>query len=170
MSKLPENIQAVVDNMTPFQRKYCEYRAKGLKQGVAAEKAGSTAQDKAGLSRTGWQVEQLDGSKDYIAWLQQERAKVAMLDEVEIIQKLRAVYDQAMTIDKLKEANTSVELMGKLIGLFGTKEISVKKDEEQSTNVKNDVQAFKDEGDEVNPTEVRIAKLRDMLKDVNSTK
>jgi len=167
MSKMPEALQAQVDNMTPLQRKYCEFRARGLKQGVSAEKAGSTASDRNALSRTGYQIEQLPGCKEYISWLQQERAKVAMLDEVEIIHKLRAIYDAAMVTEKLKEANTSVELMGKLIGLFGSKEIA--KPVEDTNKTKNDVNAFKDEGEEPNQTEARIAKLQEMLKDVNKT-
>lgn len=168
MSKLPDNLQVIVENMTPFQRKYCEYRAKGLKQAAAAAKAGSSSEDKTNLGRVGYQVEQMVGYKDYILWLQQERAKVAMIDEIEIIDKLRRIYDQAMTIDKLKEANTSVELMGNLIGLFGAKGIPMTtKEAEIENGTANNTGAFKDEGLEENETNERLAKLQQMMKDLN---
>ena len=169
MSKLPDNLQILVENMTPFQRKYCEYRAKGLKQALAAERAGSDAEGKANLGRVGHQVEQIPGYKDYILWLQQERAKVAMVDEVEILDKLRRVYDDALSLGKLREANGSVELMGKLIGLFGSRDIITKDDGEKSEGSKNNTSAFKDEGDEPNETDVRMAKLQQMLKDINKS-
>lgn len=167
MSKLPDNLQVIVENMSPFQRKYCEYRAKGLKQGAAAAKAGSNSEDKANLSRIGHQVEQMPGYKDYILWLQQERAKVAMIDEIEIIDKLRSVYSESMNGNKFREALGSVELMGKLIGLFGGKEIlTAPKSEEQT---KENVSAFKDEGEEPNETDARLAKLQQMMKDINKS-
>src|ERR1035437_10788315 len=118
MAELPEDLKVQLENFTPFQRTYAEYRAKGLKQSEAAHRAGSNASDKTARGRVGYQCEQLPGIKEYIFWLQQQRAKVAMIDQTEIIDKLRHVYDGAMLDCKYKDANTSVELLGKLIGLF----------------------------------------------------
>ena len=75
MSKLPENIQNIFDNLTGFQKTYCEYRSKGLSQSVSAEKAGSNSQDKQALASVGYSIEQLPGVKDYLAYLKEERAK-----------------------------------------------------------------------------------------------
>ena len=168
MSKLPEELQVIVENLNPFQRKYCEYRAKGLKQATAAEKAGSSSEDRNNLGRIGYAVEQIAGVKDYILWLQQARAKVAMIDEVEIIDKLRAIYEAAMDNTKLKEANTSVELMGNLIGLFGSKGVTTVSKETNTEQPKNNTEAFKEE--EANETDQRLAKLQQMLKDINHSK
>jgi hypothetical protein len=167
MSDLPEELDAIVTNLSPFQRVYCEYRAKGLKQAEAASRAGSNASDRAARGRIGYAVEQIPGVKDYIFWLQQQRAKVAMIDQVEIIDKLRQIYDASMRNDKFREANVSVELMGKLIGLFGATASSIKHGQETQ---KDTAEAFKEEEATDNETLARMEKLQQMLKDVNNTR
>ena len=164
MNNMPPDLEVQVANFSPFTVTYCEYRAKGLKQAEAAQRAGSTATDRACRGRVGYQTEQLPGVKDYIFWLQQQRAKVAMIDQVEIIDKLRNVYMEAMKLDKLKEANTAVELMGKMIGLFGASASSIKHGEVAKADT---TEAFKDEDDGNNETMARMEKLQQMLKDIN---
>lgn len=166
MAELPPELEATVTNLSPFQRVYCEYRAKGLKQGEAAHRAGSNAADRNSRSRIGYQVEQLAGVKDYIFWLQQQRAKVAMIDQVEIIDKLRQIFDSSMRLDKFKEANTSVELMGKLIGLFGNSSVLATKALTDQAS-RDTVESFKDSDASDNETLDRMEKLQQMLKDVN---
>src|SRR5687768_14798140 len=109
---MPEDLRHKVEGMTAFQRSYCEYRARGLSQSVSASKAGSNAADKEARSRVGYQIEQLDGAKDYIVWLQQQRAKTAVIDHIEVIDMLRKVYDAAFVDKKFKEANVSAHLIG----------------------------------------------------------
>jgi hypothetical protein len=174
MAELPEDLKVQLENFTPFQRTYAEYRAKGLKQSEAAHRAGSNASDKTARGRVGYQCEQLPGIKEYIFWLQQQRAKVAMIDQTEIIDKLRHVYDGAMLDCKYKDANTSVELLGKLIGLFvsnGGIKIDTKQDVAQA-GLANNTEAFNDEGDDAtqNETLIRMEKLQQMLRDVNKGK
>ena len=161
---LPPDLDNIVANMTPFQRKYCEFRATGYKQGQAAIKAGSESEGSA-ANRVGYQTENLPGSKEYILFLQKERAKVACIDEVEIIGKLRKIYDEAMDKSRFSEACKAVELMGTTIGIFGSNMKGVAKKEllqgeREATN------AFKEEG-EGTPTEERIKKLQDMIRQVN---
>jgi hypothetical protein len=166
MSTMPPDLETTVSNMTPFQRKYCEYRANGHKQGTAAIKAGSESEGSA-ANRVGYQTENMAGSKEYILWLQQEKAKIACIDEVEIIQKLRAIYEKAMDIDKLSEANKAVELMGTTIGIFGSSVKGLNKKEalEGQRDIAN---AFKEDA-EGSKTDERILKLQAMLKDINKT-
>ena len=170
MSKLPEELQIIVENLSPFQRKYCEYRAKGLVQSLAAEKAGSIGKDRTAKGRIGYQVEALPGVKDYILWLQQERAKVAMIDDVEIIDKLRKVYEEAMSDSKYSAANDAVRLMGMLIGKFYAKAPqtdTLKVEQELTTN--NNTNAFQEDTEDNTPNEVdqRLEKLQQMIKDIN---
>ena len=167
MAKLPENLQIIVENLSPFQRKYCEYRAKGLTQSLCAEEAGSQGKDKTAKGRIGYQVEALPGVKDYILWLQQERAKVAMIDDIEIIEKLRKVYDDAMTDGKYPAANEAVRLMGMLIGLFYSKSSIPQEIIEATTTTTNNTDAFKEDGEEINETDLRLEKLQQMMKDLN---
>ena len=161
MSNLPPNIQVIFDNLTVFQRTYCEYRSKGLSMATAAEKAGSNGKDNNALKCVGYAIEQLDGVKEYISYLQMERAKVLPVDELEIIARLREVYSSCMLKEEFREANKALELMGTIIGLFGRNKIMVKP--ETGTD------SFKDEGGENNTSE-RIAKLQSMMKDLNKTK
>ena len=162
MSNMPPNIQVIFDNMTVFQRTYCEYRSKGLSQSSSAEKAGSNGKDVNALKCVGYAIEQLDGTKEYISFLQIERAKVLPIDELEIIASLREVYQECMRKEEFREANKALELMGTVIGLFGRNKIMVRP--ETGTD------AFKDEGVEVNNTNDRIAKLQSMMKDLNKGK
>lgn len=167
MSELPPDLEPLVENFSPFVRTYCEYRSKGLKQGEAARRAGSNASDKNAMSRVGYQAEQSPGAKEYIFWLQQQRAKVAMIDQVEIIDKLRQIYDQSMKVEKFKEANTSVELMGKMIGLFGASAI---KNGTVAEAQKDTTEAFKEADATDNETLARMEKLQEMLREVNKSK
>jgi len=157
MANLPAHIQTIFDNLTVFQRTYCEYRSKGLSQATSSEKAGSNGKDKNALACVGYAIEQLDGVKEYISHLQQERAKVFPIDELEIVAKLRDVYTECMRNEDYKEANKALELMGAIIGLFGKNKIMVKSDTSS--------EAFKDEGLETSASE-RMAKLQSMMKDL----
>lgn len=162
--QLPPELDSMVTNMSPFQRKYCEFRASGYKQGQAAIKAGSDAEGSS-ANRVGYQTENLPGSKEYILFLQKERAKVACVDEVEIIGKLRSIYEEAMGKGRFSEACKAVELMGTTIGIFGSNMKGINKKEllEGQREVTN---AFKEES-EGTPTEDRIKKLQDLMHKVN---
>lgn len=161
MAKMPDNIQIIFDNLSGFQKTYCEYRSKGLTQALSAEKAGSEGKDRTALSNIGCSVERLPGVREYVEYLRQERAKIIPIDEVEIITKLRDVYTDAMSSGSLAQANKALELMGTIIGIFGATKATTKKVDTASD-------AFKDEGVE-NTTNDRIAKLQSMMKDLNRT-
>jgi hypothetical protein len=116
---MPDELKARVLGMNVFQRKYCEYRAMGMVCADAAEKAGSTAKDRQARTRVGWNIEnQNDGAKEYILWLQEQRARAAMVDNNEVIDMLRNVYREAMSNNKFSEANKAAELLGATIGMF----------------------------------------------------
>lgn len=165
-TKIPEFIKIKIDQFTPFQRAYCEYRAQGMSQSISAKKAGSSAEDKPSLSRIGFQVEQIDGAKDYIDWIKQQRIAGSIVDGVMVIQMLRKVYDEALKDTKtLKDANTAAELIGRAIGLFG-KTAGMGLLNQKAEAPKTDTTAFKEE-DEDNETEDRIQRLQQLMKDMN---
>ena len=160
MAKLPEELEVLVENLSPFQRLYAEYRAKGLSQGEAAKRAGSNAKEKAVLARTGYAAEQYPGVKEYILWLQKERASVAMIDQTEVIDKLRTVYREAMQLDKFDPALDAVKMLGQMIGLFvGGRIITSKKDEVQA----NCTDAFKEVEEDQSETMARMERLQQMV-------
>jgi hypothetical protein len=137
--------------------------------GDAAKRAGSSSEDKQALTRAGYQIENIPGVKEYILWLQNQRALVTTVDETEIVDKLREIYRGAITGDKFKEACDAVKLLGMVIGMFGAgamgnKVIADKKKLDDGSKPNTD--AFKD-GDDENETEDRLKKLQAMMKDLN---
>jgi hypothetical protein len=167
--KLPDELRRKLELFTPMQRKYCEYRARGLKQADAAVKAGSSASDRSSQTRVGWNIENtVDGAKDYIAWLMDQRAKLALVDDNEIIEKLRRVYDEALSAGKFAEANKAAQLLGDMIGAFDAKRDSGKAgatDNKKESGPKNDVSAFKDPDASVDE---RARKIKSILKEIES--
>ena len=103
-----------VETMTPLQRKYAEYRARGLSKADSAQKAGSEAGTRAALSRIGYQMEENEdnGVAEYIMFLQTQRARYFVVEESEVIEMLREVYRNSMESGKFNEANKAAELLG----------------------------------------------------------
>lgn len=165
---MTDELQMKVDNLTPFQRAYCEHRAKGLSQSLSAAKAGSSAEDKYARGRIGYQIEQIDGAKEYIQFIKGKRAETAVIDDIEVINMFKEVYKAAFDAGKYKEANVSAQLIGLAIGLLG-KQVTSKSTQPNSITGKNNTEVFKeDEGDEVlNQTDERLEKLKQMMKDLN---
>jgi len=166
---MPDEIKRKLELFTNLQRRYCEYRAKGLKMADAAVKAGSSAKDRSAQTRVGWNIENtVDGAKDYIKWLMDQRARQACVDDNEIIEKLRRVYDEALDNGKFAEANKAAQLLGDMIGAFDTKS-SGSKQEATATDTqkgpKNDVGAFKDPDDTVKD---RARKIQSLLKEIEN--
>lgn len=170
ISQMPEELQAKVTNFNAFQKAYCEYRAKGFSQAMSAERAGSGA-EKQNLARTGFQVETLDGAKEYISFLKSERASTSVLDALEVIKMIKKVYDAALREDKFKDANDSAKLLGMAIGIFDHKNNGVSKGKTDNTEVKNNTDAFR-EGEEPddNQTSQRINELHKLMKELNTNK
>ncbi len=171
---MPEDMKLKVELMSTFQRTYCEFRARGFSQSQSAQRAGSTANEKKDLGRVGWQVETVDGAKDYIAWLKEQRAKTSIIDRTKVIEMIAEVYKVAMDKEELKEANNAAKLLGQALGLFDHKTLGVANKEEVSTSVsKNNTDAFKDGEDtelEPNQSDSKYKELQDMLKELNKAK
>lgn len=166
LDKMSDELECLVANMSSTQRLYCEYRSKNLSAKESARKAGSNANEDR-LKNIGYQIEQMAGSKEYIVWLREQQVKYAVIDQAEILEKLRRVYNKAYDLEKLKDANESVRLMGQMVGLFGAKDNSGSSDKPLKEG-SVDVSGFKDEaGTEENETTARIEKLQDMLKELN---
>ena len=168
--QMSEELKAKVVNLTPFQKNYCEFRSKGFSQAISAQKAGSNAKDTANLGRTGFQVETMDGVKDYIIYLKAMRAQVSIIDHTEVIKMIKQVYDKSMDMDKFKEANDAAKLLGQALGLFDTKNNgnATKTATLPSEITKNNTDAFREEGDvDDNQTSERIEALQKMIKDLN---
>lgn len=167
---LPDHLVHRVEALSNFQRTYCEFRAKGLTQAEAALRAGSDAKDAQARGSVGYSIERIDGAKEYISFLTEQRAVASGLDTLEIINKLRDIYDYAVSKGQLKEANRSIELMAQVIGILGGKgRASVGSSKEGTTLTKNDTEAFKEEEvTTTNETEDRIKELQLMIKQVNT--
>jgi hypothetical protein len=165
--KMPDEIKRKLELFTNLQRRYCEYRARGLKMADAAVKAGSSASDRAGQTRVGWNIEnQVDGAKEYIKWLMDQRAKQACVDDNEIIEKLRRVYDEALDAGRFAEANKAAQLLGDMIGAFDSKGNGAVATDTSSKGEapKNNVGAFKDPDDSVQD---RARKIRSLLNEIS---
>lgn len=175
--KLPKELKDKLLKLPPRARKYAEFRAKGLSQALAAEKAGSKANPKTGaLSRVGYSFEQLDGIKEYIVWLEQRRAQASVIDDIEIVDKLREIYTEAFSNGKFGDAVKAVELMGHMIGAFsmgkGTGTSKAIKDAAESMkhgvkstfggSVVDKYSSFKDDYEDETPEE-KIKRLQGML-------
>lgn len=164
-TQMPQELKNVVEQLSPMQKRYAEYRSKGLKQSDAAKKAGSTAKDRAAQGRVGYNWEQLEGMKEYIAFLYEKRAQAAMLDEIEILESLRKTLDKAMELDRMDWANKTIELMGNMIGAFNksiTKEVKTK-------HASKGNEAFKNEGEEVSKDQ-RLKDIQSLMNSIQRTK
>lgn len=160
-----DELRRKVEKMTSIQRKYFEYRGRGLNQPDSAEKAGSQASDRQALSRVGYNWEAtVDGGKEYMAYLQAVKAEAACVDDLEVIEGLRAVVREAMASNKYADANKALELLGNYIGMFGKNKGQEVNQGKEDKVIKNNVGAFKDEGEDLQD---RAKKLGSLLKDLN---
>lgn len=162
--KFTDELRRKVEKMTSFQRKYCEYRGRGLNQPDSAIKAGSQAEGRQALGRVGYNIEAtVDGAKEYIAYLQAVKAEAACVEELEIIEGLRAVIREAMDNNKYSDANKALELLGSYIGMFGkSKQVDGATTATKDKDIKNNVGAFKDEGETLEERTKKIMKLVSM--------
>lgn len=167
--KMPEDLRNKVDRFTPMQKRYGEYRSKGLRQADSASKAGSVAKERAALGRVGYAWEQLEGMKEYIAFLYEKRAQMAVLDEIEIVEKLRANLERALELDRVDWANKTLELMGLMIGAFKTTGVKDNGKKEKPKESRSNVDAFKPEGEEVTQDQ-RLKDIHAIMTSLNKTK
>jgi hypothetical protein len=159
--KMSDDLKRKLEHLTVLQKRYAEYRARGLPQSEAALKAGSKGSTKESLGRTGYNMEQVVGVKEYIDFLILKRASAAMVDNVEIIDKLRDTYEQAMEDGKYGDANKAIEHLMTMGGFSGKSNTSATAKE--SKTAKNNIDAFKEEGD---TKAERLKKLQALIKEV----
>jgi hypothetical protein len=165
---MPQELRVKFENFTPMQKRYAEYRSKGMKQADAAKKAGSSAKNRAILTRTGYQWEQVEGMKEYIAFLYEKRAEASLLDEIEIVERVRNAIEHAMDMDRPDWAIKGIELMGNMIGAFSKAPGKAVKEGSASNNSKNNTTAFKNEGEEVTQ-EQRLKDIQSLMKSIQKT-
>lgn len=173
---MPEDLAMKVDNFTNLQRAYCRFRAKNLTMASSAAKAGSSGKDSASLSKVGYQIEQVDGAKEYIEYLKSIRSNMGSLDEQDLMTMLKDVYDQSIHDGNYREANNAAKTMAQCLGML-TREanVAVKQVKAVDTSkqaIKEDVDAFKDEDEEdatnvSNQMNERLAKLQGMIREIN---
>jgi hypothetical protein len=88
---------------------------------------------------------------------------------MEIVSKLRAVYESAMLDGKYADANKALELLGNMIGAFALKngQGTVSTDKQDGSKIKNNVNAFKEDLD---PSEDELSdkmkRLRSLMQKV----
>lgn len=167
LKNMPDELKHKVSCLTPMQRKYAEYRSKGMKQADAAKRAGSSAKDRAALTRTGYNWEQVDGMKEYITFLYQKRAEAALLDEVEILDRVRTAIERSMDIDRPDWAIKGIELMGSMIGAFHKSPIK-QQGKQQDTEQKG-TNAFKNEGEEIS-NDQRLKDIQNLMQSIQKSK
>ena len=163
---MPKELKTKISSLTTFQKAYAELRGRGLPRPDAALKAGSKATGRKALARMGYQLEtQNETVAAYIRWIVHARAKMALVDDNEVVFKLRQAYDHAMNDGKYSDAIKAAELLGKAAGTFETIKETNKKNNENDVKAgpKNNVNAFKD-GDETQ--EEKVKKLNRFLKEV----
>jgi hypothetical protein len=159
---MPTALAQQVANFTTLQKRYADFRSRGMKQADAAQKAGSKASDRAALGRVGYNFEQLEGMKEYISFLYEKRASASVVDEIELVEKLRAVIELGMDNGNLNACNKAIELMGLMIGAFKTQTKEVKQSNTQG-KVKNNVNVFKD-GDEESTPDDKLKAISSLMK------
>ena len=170
--RMPDDLVAKLDKLSPLARKYCEFRAKGLSQADSAEKAGSKAKGRAALGRVGWNTEQQLGVKEYVLWLEHQRARASVIDDVEIAEKFRRVYDEAMLNNKFQDANKALEHLGNMVGAFANKgntENQNNKDKQTKNTdkaAKNNTKAFTQDLDnhEIDERAIKLQRMLDAMK------
>jgi len=174
MKDLPEDLMKKVDQLTRFQKNYCQYRAKGLTQSVCAQRAGSSATNRGSLSRVGYNIEQMDGAKEYIEFLKGQRSTIASIDENDLMSLLNEVYTRSMKDENYREANKAAELMAKCLGMLTKDVIAVNKAKNQEKTTEKEkpenTEAFTDEEEsEMNKDQkgARLDRLQLMLTDIN---
>ena len=179
LTKMDPTLKALVSNMSPFQRTYLQMRSRGMSQADAAKRAGSQAGDQQSLGRVGYNVEQIKGAKDYMVYLQEQRTRISMVDEVEVIGNIRKVFEEAMTLGKMTDALKAAELLGNSIGMFGKtgssatlqERKSEKEIKEASEQLDKKLEAFKEENIESgNQTDEKYKQLQKLLRDLNKAK
>lgn len=174
MSNMPEELRMKVDGFTNLQRAYCRFRAKNFTMAASASKAGSAAKDSGSLSRVGYQIEQMDGTKDYIEYLKNIRVTSTSLDEEDLMTMLKDIYDQSLHDGNFREAHNAARTMAQCMGMLTREQNGAYKavKKEEDTKIKENVNAFKDEDEEdatnvSNQMNERLAKLQTMMKEIN---
>lgn len=179
MKDLPDDLRKKVDQMTSFQKNYCQYRSKGLVMAICAQRAGSSSRDRGSLSRIGYQIEQLNGAKEYIEFLKGQRSTIASIDENDLMSLLKEVYERSMKDENYKEANKAAEIMAKCLGMLTKGVITLSKNnqkvtvsEEQQPQTNTSPFHEEDEGEifTENKTDEKMLELQRMLKSINKKK
>lgn len=160
---MPVDLAQKVANFTPLQKRYAECRSRGMKQADAAQKAGSKASDRAALGRVGYGFEQLEGMKEYISYLYEKRAASSVLDEIELIEKLRAVIETGMDNGNLNACNKAIELMGLMIGAFKTQPKETKVSNPQG-KIKNNINVFKNDEEGSESSDDKLKAISSLMK------
>lgn len=158
--KLPLELETKVNNLSPMQRKYCEFRSRGISQSECVKMAGGTSSDYKTRADIGYQIERMDGTKDYIEFLKACRAQVLDVEAAEVIHKLREVYTASMDKEKFQYAVQSAQLLGETIGLFGKGGKAKAKETEEEND--GDPEAFKGE-----TASDKVKLLQKMMREIN---
>jgi len=176
---LPDDLIKKVEYLSNFQRNYCYWRAKNLPMATSSQRAGSKAKTRDSLAKVGYQIEQIDGVKEFIAHLVSKRSTIASIDENDLLALLKDVYEQSMQDGNWREANKSAETMAKCLGMLtrnihdlGKKETSQATGSGKTDN-NEDTSSFTEDLDDIgmgDQTSERIERLQTMMKEINKSK
>lgn len=107
-------LRELLKDMTAFQIRFVEQYIRTASPGMAAKLAGSTS---ARPEQIGYNLLQEEKIQKAIAIAMKKRIEAVGLDTIEVIQKLREIYDAAMLAGKYDAANKACELLMKQIDL-----------------------------------------------------
>jgi hypothetical protein len=107
-------LRELMKDMTAFQIRFIEAYIKTASPGMAAKMAGSQS---ARPEQIGYNLLQEDKIQKAIAIAMKKRIEAVGLDTIEVIQKLREIYDAAMLAGKYDAANKACELLTRQIEL-----------------------------------------------------
>lgn len=124
--------------------------------------AGSEAKEYKTRADMGYQVEHMDGAKEYIDYLKAARSKVMAVEDAEVIQKLRDIYLASMEAEEFRYAVQSIQLLGETIGLFNKGKGVKRQSEEPVVEADKDPEAFRGES-----ASEKVKLLQKMMKEIN---
>lgn len=105
-------LRELMKDMTAFQIRFVEAYIKTASPGKAAQLAGSQSSRP---EQIGYSLLQEDKIQKAVAIAMKKRIEAVGLDTIEVIQKLREIYDAAMLAGKYESANKACELLTKQI-------------------------------------------------------
>lgn len=110
-----EELYEILAQLSPFEQRFIEAYPKASSGAEAARMAGSIAKRPEQVANNTLRKKEVMRA---IALMRARRIEASGLDEVEVIEKIRSVFTQALAHKKYQDANKAAELLGAHLGMF----------------------------------------------------